>query len=88
MSEPTSFTRCPAAHPEDPSPCEGPHDAVRVLDQQGAEALGCVHHAARLYASLERPRVYPTPGNDGAALDVYRRAQTIEPFEWMKRGQP
>ena len=83
----TSFDRCPAAHPEDPSPCEGPHDAVRIVDQHSTEVLACIHHGARLYASLERARVYPTPGNDGAAIEVYRRAQTIQPFEWMKRGQ-
>lgn len=84
MSEPTSFDRCPAAHPEDLSPCEGPQDAVTVVDRQGAEALGCVHHAARLYASLDRPRVYPSEGHLGAAVEVYRRAQQLKPFGWMR----
>lgn len=80
----TDQTRCAAAHAEDPTPCEGPHDAVRIVDQLGAETLACVHHGARLYASLDRPRVYPMPGHDQAALEVYTRAQGIEPFEWMR----
>lgn len=80
-------SRCAAAHPEDPTPCgAGPRDAVRVLDEQGAEVVGCVHHAARLYASMERPRVYPMPGHDQAAIEVYQLAQTLRPFCWLPGG--
>lgn len=79
--------RCAAAHTEDPTPCEGPHDVVTVIDQHGTETLGCVHHGARLYASLVRPRVYPTPGNDGAAIEVYNRAQTTRPFPWIEENR-
>jgi hypothetical protein len=56
---------------------------VRVVDQHGAEATGCVHHAAVLHASLVRPRVYPSPGHQGAAIEVYRRAQSLEPFSFQ-----
>ncbi|MFD5319341.1 hypothetical protein [Streptomyces sp. NPDC127098] len=55
---------------------------VRIVDQHGTSVLACVHHGARLYASLTGPRVYPTPGNDGAAIEVYNRAQTLPPFCW------
>jgi hypothetical protein len=79
--------RCPATHAEDPTPCEG-GQVVRVVDQQGTSVSGCVHHGARLYASLIRPHVYPLPGHDGAALEVYKRAQDLPPFPWMDRRQP
>lgn len=77
--------RCPAAHPEDPTGCEGPPDAVRVMGQRGGQVLGCVHHGARLYASLVSPRVYPMPGYEGGALEVARRAQHLSPFPWRAR---
>ena len=47
-----------------------------------------VGHRRRLHLDHELPGRVARAGHDGAALDVYRRAQTIEPFEWMKRGQP
>ncbi|GGO55332.1 hypothetical protein GCM10012287_46390 [Streptomyces daqingensis] len=56
---------------------------MRVIDQHGSEATGCVHHAAVLYASLVRPRVYPSPGHTGAAIEVYRRAQMLQPFAFQ-----
>lgn len=77
-----STDRCPAAHDEDPTPCEGPV-VVRVVDQLGTETTGCVHHAARLYASLDRPRVYPLPGHDGKAIEVYNRGHETLPFAWQ-----
>lgn len=82
----TAVERCPAAHAEDPTPCGGPQ-VVRVVNQAGASMSGCVHHAARLYASLIRPHVYPLPGHDGAALEVYYRAQDLPPFPWVDRRQ-
>lgn len=82
----TGPDRCQAAHPDDPTTCEGDRQAVRVEDQAGAHVLGCVYHAARLYASLVRPRVYPEQGHGGAALDVYTRALTTPPFAWMREA--
>ncbi|MER6525730.1 hypothetical protein [Streptomyces sp. NPDC001508] len=75
--------RCPAAHPDDPTPCDGPV-VVTVLDAHNAGADGCEHHAARLLASLHRGRVYPLPGAAaGAAIRVFKAADTIRPFCWI-----
>jgi hypothetical protein len=60
---------------------------VRIVDQHGTGVDGCVHHAARMYASLIGPRVYPLPGQDGAAIETYTIAQGLEPFPWVsERG--
>lgn len=76
-------TRCPAAHFEDPTPCDGP-PVVTVLDRQGGGADGCEHHAARLLASLEGGRVYALPdAPDGAAIRVFKAADGIRPFPWL-----
>jgi hypothetical protein len=82
-------SRCPAANREDPTPREG-DVAVRIVDQRGTENRACVHHGARMYASLVGPRVYPLPGHDGAALEVYYRAQALSPFPWIAEagGRP
>jgi hypothetical protein len=74
--------RCAAAHAEDVSACEGPLDAVRVVDELGGEVLGCVRHGAVLLASLECGRVYPGPGHDGYAIEVFKRAQQLKPFNF------
>ena len=79
---PEPAERCAAAHSEDPTGCEGPMAAVRILDALDSEVTGCVHHGARMYASLLWPWVYSMPGHDGAALEVYRRAQFTPPFAW------
>jgi hypothetical protein len=79
--------RCPAAHPADPTPCDGP-TVVTVLDAHNAGADGCAHHAARLLASLEGGRVYGLPdAPEGAAIEVYSRAQHIPPFAWLAGGE-
>ncbi|MFI6662494.1 hypothetical protein ACIBL8_44115 [Streptomyces sp. NPDC050523] len=76
-------TRCPAAHPEDPTPCRGPV-VVTVLDAMNAGANGCEHHGARLLASLDGGCVYPLPdAPDGAAIRVFRAAGGIRPFPWL-----
>jgi hypothetical protein len=71
--------RCPAAHPEDPTPCGG-EVAVSVLDHSNAGADGCEHHAARLLASLDGGRVHALPG---AAIRVFQAADGIRPFCWL-----
>lgn len=75
--------RCQAAHPDDPTPCDGP-PVVTILDASNAGADGCEHHAARLLASLEGSRVYALPdAPEGAALRVFKAADTIRPFPWL-----
>lgn len=75
--------RCPAAHPEDPTPCGGPV-VVTVLDAQNAGADGCEHHGARLLASLDGGRVYALPdAPDGAAIRTFKTAATLRPFAWL-----
>ncbi|SFM01581.1 hypothetical protein [Streptomyces pini] len=75
-------TRCAAAHPEDPTPCQGPHDAVTVSDRSGGSAEGCEHHAARLLASLEGGHL--APGSvEGAAIRVFETADRTRPYPWL-----
>ncbi|HET9326416.1 MAG TPA: hypothetical protein VFQ05_06585 [Candidatus Eisenbacteria bacterium] len=75
--------RCPATHPEDPTPCGGPV-VVTVLDSTNAGAHGCEHHATRLLASLDGGRVYPLPdAPESAALRVFHAADRTRPFPWM-----
>lgn len=76
--------RCPAAHPDDPTPCDGPA-VVTVLDAANAGADGCEHHGARLLASLEHGRVYALPkAPEGAAIRVFKAAATTRPFAWCE----
>ncbi|GGV86808.1 hypothetical protein GCM10010294_67910 [Streptomyces griseoloalbus] len=76
--------RCPAAHPEDPTPCGGPV-VVTVLDRGNAGADGCEHHAARLLASLDGGRVYPLPdAPNGAATRTFKTASTLRPYAWLE----
>ena len=79
--------RCPAAHPDDRSPCQGPPDAVRVVDRTGNQRQGCVHHASAALASIKDARVYPG-SVAGAAIDAYRRARFRGPFEFEPRPVP
>jgi hypothetical protein len=73
---------CPAAHPDDPTPCGGPI-VVMVLDAQNTGARGCENHAARLLASLEGGRVYGLPdAPEGAAIRVFKATADIRPFPW------
>lgn len=79
--------RCPAAHPEDLSPCDGP-PVVTVLGRDNAGANGCAHHGARLLASLDGGRVYPLPeAPDGAACRVFKAAAVTAPYAWVERGE-
>jgi hypothetical protein len=72
-------TRCPAAHPDDPTPCDG-RPAVTVLDSANAGADGCELHGARLLAALDGGRAFALPdASAGAALRVHRAAGTSRP---------
>ncbi|MDX2704070.1 hypothetical protein PV350_14540 [Streptomyces sp. PA03-6a] len=78
------MSRCPAAHPDDPTPCTGPV-VVTVLDAVNAGAHGCEHHAARLLASLTGGRVYALPdAPEGAAIHVFTAADSTRPFAWYE----
>ncbi|MBN0043100.1 hypothetical protein JS756_03015 [Streptomyces actuosus] len=82
--QPTREVRCPVAHPEDPTPCDGPA-VVTVLDADNAGADGCEHHAARLLASLDGGRVYGLPhAPAGTAIRVFKAADGIRPFPWIE----
>jgi hypothetical protein len=75
--------RCPAAHPEDLTPCDGA-PVVTVLDRSNTGADGCGHHAARLLASLEGGYVIGLPGAPaGSAVRVFKAAEGIRPFPWL-----
>lgn len=75
--------RCPAAHHDDPTPCDGP-PVVTVLDAHHTGADGCEHHATRLLASLEGGRVHGLPDAPvGAAIRVFKAADGIRPFAWV-----
>ncbi|WP_254876522.1 hypothetical protein [Streptomyces sp. CAI-85] len=75
--------RCPAAHPEDPTPCDGP-PVVTVLDAKNAGVVGCAHHGARMLASMHGARVVPLPdAPQGTAIDVFKAADGIRPFPWL-----
>ncbi len=79
--------RCPAAHPDDPAPCGGPV-VVTVLDRHNAGANGCEHHGARLLASIDGARVVPLPtAPEGAAIRVFKKADTLRPFTWQEAGR-
>jgi hypothetical protein len=79
--------RCPAAHPQDPTPCDG-DILVTVLDAQNAGAKGCEWHAARLLASLDGGRVYGLPDAPaGTAVRVFQAASALRPFPWIERGE-
>ncbi len=75
--------RCPAAHPEDPTPCGGPV-VVTILDAANAGANGCEHHGARLLASLKGGRVYALgTAPEAAAIRVFQTAASTRPFAWI-----
>jgi hypothetical protein len=77
----TTDDRCAAAHVEDPSDCDGPAAAVRIVDRDNADVLGCPRHGAVTLASIDGGRVYQGPDcRDGDAIEVYRRAQILPPL--------
>ncbi|MEI5035737.1 hypothetical protein RB201_33130 [Streptomyces sp. S1A(2023)] len=77
--------RCPAAHPEDSTPCGGPV-VVTVVDAENAGADGCEHHAARMLAWISGARPVAKPGAPaGVAVRIFRTAHHTHPFPW--RGE-
>ncbi|MBO8186296.1 hypothetical protein JW592_12570 [Streptomyces sp. DW4-2] len=75
--------RCAAADEADPTPCEGRRTAVTVLDRNGVQHTGCIHHTARLLASLEGARLHPSAAALPWACEVYCRAAQLPPFAWQ-----
>ncbi|BFP54200.1 hypothetical protein SCMC78_40070 [Streptomyces sp. CMC78] len=74
--------RCPAAHPEDATPCGGPV-VVTVVDAENAGADGCEHHAARMLASISGARPVAKPdAPTGVAVQIFRTAHHTHPFPW------
>ena len=76
--------RCAAAHPDDPTPCNGPHDAVRIIDPQGSKTTGCEHHGARLLASLDDGARAVEGSAPAAGARVTLAADTIRPYCWYE----
>jgi hypothetical protein len=76
--------RCPAAHPEDPTPCGGPV-VVTVIDKDNAGADGCEHHAARMLASITGARPVAKPDAPaGVEVRIFRAAHHMHPFPWLE----
>jgi hypothetical protein len=79
-----NVVRCPAAHPEDPTPCGGPV-VVTIVDKENAGADGCEHHAARMLASITGARPVAKPDAPaGVALRIFRAAHHTHPFPWLE----
>ncbi|MGK5630788.1 hypothetical protein [Streptomyces sp. URMC 123] len=74
--------RCAAAHARDTTPCEGPAETVTVIDAEGRELIGCLHHSARTLASVAGTRLHPLAALLPRAADVYHRAAELPPFAW------
>lgn len=76
--------RCPAARPEDPTPCGGPI-VVTIIDKDNAGADGCEHHAARMLASITGARPVAKPDAPaGAAVRIFRAGHHMHPFPWLE----
>jgi hypothetical protein len=77
-------TRCSAAHPDDPTPCDGP-PVVTVLDRDNAGADGREWHAARLWptraAGVPAGLTLPVPDRRVQGRWRYR------PFAWLTDAQ-
>lgn len=85
----TAPARCEAAHADDPSPCDGPVNLVRILSANGDQTLGCLRHGAVLLASLESGIVRQGPaGVPNAAITVHMRARGLKPFAFGTAGGP
>ena len=78
---------CEAAHRDDLTECRGRPDAVRVRDGFGGSAVGCVHHGARMLATLTAGTVEPV-AVAGAAVDTYVLAKGLPPFDCWNDVRP
>ncbi|MFF2953962.1 hypothetical protein ACFVVU_21800 [Kitasatospora sp. NPDC057965] len=77
---------CEATLLGDAGPCEGPRDAVTVLDRHGTSTKACVPHGIRLHASLTDAHVLPgsVPCAD---TEVRERSRTTSAFAWLDHHQ-
>lgn len=87
----TQPVRCATAHPTDSSLCDTLPDAVIIVDQNGVERFGCVHHGARALASMTYAHVLCGPMShvgyglrSNAATDALHRSRTLAPFDWLE----
>ncbi len=65
--------RCELTTADEPA-CERPA-VVRIQDRTGTSVPGCDRHGARALRAVTGARVYPLPGQDGAAIAVYLAAR-------------
>lgn len=78
--------RCPAAHPLDTDPCDGPV-SVAVVDREQAGTRGCERHAARILATLEGAHPYALEdAPEGAAQRVFLASADLAPLPGGKAG--
>ncbi|MGW1496818.1 hypothetical protein [Streptomyces sp. NPDC002402] len=82
--------RCQAAHRTDSSPCQGSGQAVQLRSGNRVR-LGCVHHAARMKATVGSVSVLVGPHGytgyswgDSAAHEALRRAEQLTPYDWQQ----
>ncbi|MFF2549191.1 hypothetical protein ACFVUY_42445 [Kitasatospora sp. NPDC058063] len=95
--------RCEAADPLDITPCEGPVDAVFVTETSPhgvlehvhmlEELSACVHHGARVLASMVGGRVDAGPRErvgwpSGACVEVFLRAKKLTACAWLRPTDP
>ncbi|MEU2734672.1 hypothetical protein ABZ656_04255 [Streptomyces sp. NPDC007095] len=79
-AEQQAAPRCPAAHPDDPTPCDGP-PVVHIHDSANAGAEGCEHHGAQLLAVIKDGRSVALPhAEPGTASRVFTAAASIRFF--------
>ncbi|MFJ4717464.1 hypothetical protein [Streptomyces sp. NPDC088785] len=65
--------RCQCSRALDPTPCEGPQDAVLILSATNTGAYGCETHGALRMAAIEGSRAV-SHSVAGAAIRVHQAA--------------
>ena len=78
--------RCAAAAPQDPAPCSGAADEVRVRETGGTATNGCALHAAALLTLLPQGRL-EAGSRAGAVFEAYRLARPTygaRSFEFLR----
>lgn len=82
---------CPAARlmtvAQPASPCDGPGQAVRLVDGHALDIHGCVRHIGDLLAhDTANGRVYVGPdGVDGDAIRAYYRGRALAALLTLER---